>query len=297
MPCNKASSITPLITGMPSDVTTTGRTSYTTEADCLNACKEGACCEGTTCTVKPQCQCQCTTGRCCGPDLVEVRTGEFYSAWRAETKAACLARGGSWKCGSFGPQSIEGVLPSAVGKPVCPVNAGTPEPVFKGVGTTCASSPCCSCESLVSVTIKLPQVLGGSQITRAGCNGTIMADSSLLYWTCTSSGFTISLSNSYQTKSDGICQHPAYFASRSYTVDVAATSQSGPCASVVISGCAAASFLAARTLTKGDFTALPEGQAQFNNSLPLSCWTFGSPSSEVLFPEWVKIGPATNPLP
>jgi hypothetical protein len=33
---------------------------YTTEADCLQACKEGACCEGTTCTVKPQCQCQGT---------------------------------------------------------------------------------------------------------------------------------------------------------------------------------------------------------------------------------------------
>lgn len=35
-------------------------TSYATEADCLNACKEGACCEGTTCSVKPQCQCQGT---------------------------------------------------------------------------------------------------------------------------------------------------------------------------------------------------------------------------------------------
>jgi hypothetical protein len=33
---------------------------YTTEADCLQACKEGACCEGTTCSVKPQCQCQGT---------------------------------------------------------------------------------------------------------------------------------------------------------------------------------------------------------------------------------------------
>lgn len=31
---------------------------YATEADCLNACKEGACCQGTTCSVKPQCQCQ-----------------------------------------------------------------------------------------------------------------------------------------------------------------------------------------------------------------------------------------------
>jgi hypothetical protein len=35
-----------------------GAVSYATEADCLNACKEGACCEGTTCSVKPQCQCQ-----------------------------------------------------------------------------------------------------------------------------------------------------------------------------------------------------------------------------------------------
>ena len=34
------------------------QTSYATEADCLNACKEGACCEGTTCSVKPACQCQ-----------------------------------------------------------------------------------------------------------------------------------------------------------------------------------------------------------------------------------------------
>ena len=45
-------------TNLPSGFTTTGRTSYKTESDCLNACKEGACCEGTTCTVKPQCQCQ-----------------------------------------------------------------------------------------------------------------------------------------------------------------------------------------------------------------------------------------------
>ena len=47
-------------TNLPSGVTTTGRTSYKTEADCLQACKEGACCEGTTCTVKPACQCQGT---------------------------------------------------------------------------------------------------------------------------------------------------------------------------------------------------------------------------------------------
>lgn len=32
--------------------------SYRTEAECNQACREGACCEGTTCSVKPQCQCQ-----------------------------------------------------------------------------------------------------------------------------------------------------------------------------------------------------------------------------------------------
>jgi len=35
---------------------------FATEADCLNACKEGACCNGTTCSVKPQCQCDAAAG-------------------------------------------------------------------------------------------------------------------------------------------------------------------------------------------------------------------------------------------
>lgn len=51
MPCYQS-------TSLPSGVTAAGRTSYKTEAECLQACKEGACCEGTTCSIKPQCQCQ-----------------------------------------------------------------------------------------------------------------------------------------------------------------------------------------------------------------------------------------------
>jgi hypothetical protein len=63
-------------TNFPSGFTTTGRTAYRTEAECNQACGEGACCEGTSCTVKPQCQCQgegktfkgvgtvCTLGMC-----------------------------------------------------------------------------------------------------------------------------------------------------------------------------------------------------------------------------------------
>jgi hypothetical protein len=45
-------------TNLPGGFTTTGRTRYTTEAECNQSCKEGACCEGTTCSVKPACQCQ-----------------------------------------------------------------------------------------------------------------------------------------------------------------------------------------------------------------------------------------------
>jgi hypothetical protein len=73
MPCYKSNAT-------PNGFSTTGRTSYATEADCNQACKEGACCNGTTCSVKPACQCQgtgqvfkgvgtvCTTNLCgcCG---------------------------------------------------------------------------------------------------------------------------------------------------------------------------------------------------------------------------------------
>ena len=45
---------------LPLGFSTTGRQSYKTEAECNQACKDGACCEGPTCTVKPQCQCQGT---------------------------------------------------------------------------------------------------------------------------------------------------------------------------------------------------------------------------------------------
>jgi hypothetical protein len=51
MPCYQS-------TNLPSGFSTTGRTTYTTEAECNQACLEGACCEGTTCSVKPACQCQ-----------------------------------------------------------------------------------------------------------------------------------------------------------------------------------------------------------------------------------------------
>lgn len=82
---------------------------FATEADCLNACKEGACCEGTTCSIKPQCQCQgtgqtfkgigttctpspCESGACCEFD------GSAYVC-RTKTKDACDAAGGFFRGG------------------------------------------------------------------------------------------------------------------------------------------------------------------------------------------------------
>ncbi len=55
MPCVQISpGATPLYLGVHSF----SSGPHATEEDCLNACKEGACCEGTTCSTKPQCQCQ-----------------------------------------------------------------------------------------------------------------------------------------------------------------------------------------------------------------------------------------------
>lgn len=64
----------------------TGGGGYATEAECLQACQEGACCEGTTCTVKPQCQCQGTgkvfkgVGTTCTPNpCTACCDGDEYS--------------------------------------------------------------------------------------------------------------------------------------------------------------------------------------------------------------------------
>ena len=107
MPCYQS-------TNLPGGVTTTGRTSYTTEADCLNACREGACCEGTTCTVKPQCQCQgagkvfkgvgtTCDGNPCGCCCING------NADATKNEQQCTAAGGTWKsysCNSPAPSSI-----------------------------------------------------------------------------------------------------------------------------------------------------------------------------------------------
>jgi hypothetical protein len=100
----------------------------------------GACCAPNgSCSITTETECQCAVGRCCGPDTVTIRDGtETYRRYRAESRQACIDRGGTWRCGSFGPLSVEGYS----GDPLCDNNAGTPESVFQGDGTVCSPNPC-----------------------------------------------------------------------------------------------------------------------------------------------------------
>jgi hypothetical protein len=135
MPCYQRSNF-------PAGLSITGRTGYKSETECVNACQEGACCEGTTCTVKPACQCQCTTGgKCCGPDTATVG-GVTGQVCRGGTKQECDQRGGTWTCG-YACSSDE-----KTGIELCSSRMlATPNlPVFKGVGTTCASQNGACCE-------------------------------------------------------------------------------------------------------------------------------------------------------
>lgn len=111
MPCRQITAASP-----PSYLANAGplrsSTSYRTEAECNQACKEGACCEGTTCTVKPACQCQGTgkvflgvgttcaaisvnSGRCCFYNQSKTPFG-FYRGVERVTRLYCESRGGTW---------------------------------------------------------------------------------------------------------------------------------------------------------------------------------------------------------
>lgn len=212
---------------LPSGFSTAGKQSYATEADCLNACKEGACCDGTTCSVKPQCQCQ--------------GTGQ----------------------------------------------------VFNGVGTTCATNPCCTCETLVMVQVKLASVVGGSVVTRYGCNGVIQENSTRVVWSCGSSGCTMTVTSYYSTKFDGNCNVNYPYAvglSKGFSPVSSAVASSGPCVGVSSVG-----WPVATTFRRSDFSVSSDIPPYYA-SVPDGCWGFGPPSTDAVFPQFVYIGPA-NPLP
>ena len=287
MPCYKSSSL-------PSGFTTTGRTSYKTETDCLNACQEGACCEGTTCSVKPQCQCQCTSGSCCGPDTFTNSNGETGPRCRNESQSACAARGGTWRCGvSCVGLTTDPNAGAPLGSGICTsLASSTPSPVFKGVGTTCSPNPCCSCAS-IAITVKLASVLGGSEIVRYGCSGSHAIAYTFWQWSCDQNGLKVSLQNLYSVKFDGFCQGVYQDRSRLFESGYIAPGDTGPCATASVGNCKV-NFPQVVTLTKQDFTFVSDTKPDPD---AFDCWGYGRPETDVLFPQWVKIGPSSNPLP
>jgi hypothetical protein len=127
--------------------------SYRTEAECNQACKEGACCEGTTCTVKPQCQCV-PSGVCCGPDTVDV-SGTSAPRCRSESESQCIQRGGTWVVGG---NCVRDEKTGAAGA-WCAALTGTPNKVFQGVGTTCAAGPCGCCGNGETIAGKMATIV------------------------------------------------------------------------------------------------------------------------------------------
>lgn len=158
-----------------SDVTT-GQNAVTVSSvdfDC-NSLQKGACCEGTTCSVKPQCQCVCQSGSCCGPDTYTNITNETGPRCRTESQAACAARGGTWRCGV--PCRGLASDPAAgygLGSEICSSLDATPSvsPVFKGVGTTCSPNPCC-CPNVATVSVTISNFESYYEFPRLSPNGT-----------------------------------------------------------------------------------------------------------------------------
>lgn len=185
----------------------------------------------------------------------------------------------------------------------CDCNAAAGE-VFKGVGTTCSPNPCCDCDSLVSVTVKLSSSLlsqAGEEITRTGCGVFIQANRTNVVLLCDPQGFRIRVTNYYSTIADGFCNvsYPSGFVGRQYISGYVPVSTSGPCGTVTLtlSGCGASGWPTATTIAKEDFTTEPDSFSLYDQ-IPTQCWGYyGDPRNDLIFPQWVKIGPAASPLP
>lgn len=96
----------------PNSTPPAGRPSYSTLAACLEACKEGACCEGTTCTVMAQCQCQGAgkvfkgVGTTCSPNpcgCCADGTSLSGAVSVAITRTLDLTAGSFCRCSQFDP--------------------------------------------------------------------------------------------------------------------------------------------------------------------------------------------------
>lgn len=112
MPCRQITGASP-----PSYLANAGPlrsgASHKTEAECLQACKEGACCEGTTCSVKPQCQCQGTgktfkgVGTVCAPNPCYCCCKNGALLYNTNQQS-CESNGGEWGA------CIQSTMPSSI---------------------------------------------------------------------------------------------------------------------------------------------------------------------------------------
>ena len=149
--------------------------------------------------------------------------------------------------------------------------------------------------------MKLSNAVGGGVIMFAGsfssdCTGRIVGTSTTLDLVCDGDGFHFYLTNVYESANTP--ESCFIFCSRSY--------QSGPlqtdtaCNRAFGVGCGATATPNTVTLHKSDFTEIGNNCAAAISSCgssPLDWGTYGPPSSELLFPEWVKITSTANPLP
>lgn len=112
---------------------------FASESECLEACQEGACCNGTTCSVKPQCQCNAAAG--------EV----FKGVGTVCSPNPCIGR-----CCDVSGNCVDGITESQ-----CAARNG----YLFAPGTSCNSNPCpiaCDCpgDSRIPSSISLQAVPG-----------------------------------------------------------------------------------------------------------------------------------------
>jgi len=148
--------------------------SYRTEADCLQACQEGACCEGTTCSVKPQCQCQSAekvfkgVGTVCSPNPCDCCKSP--KVWQAIYYIACTDQ-------PFGP-----CLPATDADCGCNTIASFTGGFFstylswttsgrKGISCVSGRSGCGTYDSLEQCKAAASAIVGGSVGVPVSCKG------------------------------------------------------------------------------------------------------------------------------
>lgn len=150
---------------------------YATEADCLQACKEGACCNGTTCTVKPQCQCNAAAGEVfkgigtvcspnpCGPVLCTDCCPNLLNASDFSQKSVSLAIDLSFssECGGQAYSASLNQTATATNRVGCPFGPLCSNCIFYS-SVVPSGSPICQLQTTISITVANGKCFAGASI-------------------------------------------------------------------------------------------------------------------------------------